>query len=160
MDHPREDAKRRRRSWRAIWIVGTLAFIAAMSVGLSRLRPAAPTVERAAVYIGTVERGPMIREARGTGVLVPEVTWWIPAATAGRVERIEVLPGTSVTSEHALLELSNPQLRLDVLDAERNAEAAQAELESLEAMLLSERLGLEVSVTQAEANLQEARMQL
>jgi HlyD family secretion protein len=140
--------------------VGTLAFIAAMSVGLSRLRPAAPTVERAAVYIGTVERGPMIREARGTGVLVPEVTWWIPAATAGRVERIEVLPGTSVTSEHALLELSNPQLRLDVLDAERNAEAAQAELESLEAMLLSERLGLEVSVTQAEANLQEARMQL
>jgi HlyD family secretion protein len=160
VDHPRTGAKRRRTAWRAFWIVGSLAFFVAMSVGLSRLRPAAPTVERAAVYVGTVERGPMIREARGSGVLVPEVTWWIPAVTAGRVERIAVLPGTSVEPEHALLELSNPQLQLDVMDADSKAKAELAELESLEATLESERLGLEVAVTHAEANLQEARMQL
>lgn len=160
MDLPREDKTRRRRSWRAIWIAGTLVFLAAMSVGLSRLRPAAPTVERAAVYIGTVERGPMTREARGSGVLVPEVTRWIPAATAGRVVRIAVLPGTTVDAEGALLEMSNPQLRLDVMDAQWQAAAAQAELESLEATLQNERLELEVSLTHAEANLQEARMQL
>jgi HlyD family secretion protein len=159
VDHPRKKVKRRRGLRRAIWIVGTLSAIAAMSVGLSRLKPAAPTVERDALYIGTVERGPMIREARGTGVLVPEVTWWIPATSAGRVERIAVLPGTSVEPENTLLELSNPQLRLDVLDAEWKAEAAQAELESLKAMLQSERLGMEVSVTHVEADLQEARMQ-
>jgi HlyD family secretion protein len=160
MDQPRKTAKRRHGLRRATWIVGTVTIIAAVSVGLSRLKPAAPTVERDALYIGTVERGPMIREARGTGVLVPEVTWWVPATSTGRVERIAVLPGTSVEPKSTLLELSNPQLRLDVLDAEWRAEAAQAELESLGAMLQSERLGLEVSVTHVEADLQEAQLQL
>ena len=97
-------------------------------VALSRLKPAAPTVDRGTVYIDTVKRGPMVRQVRGLGTLVPEDIRWIPAATDGRVERIVVYPGTPVTPDTIILELSNPTQTQALLEAEQQLKAAEAQL--------------------------------
>ena len=86
--------------------------------GLSRLKPAAPPVERATVWIDTVKRGPMLRQVRGLGTLVPEEILWVPALAAGRVEKILVRPGAEVRPDTILIELSNPELQLEALNAE------------------------------------------
>ncbi|HYO84191.1 MAG TPA: RND transporter, partial [Bryobacteraceae bacterium] len=91
--------------------------IALVTLGLSRRKPAAPPVERATVWIDAVKRGPMIRQVRGLGTLVPEDILWVPALTDGRVEKILVRPGAIVKAETVILELSNPQLQLDALNA-------------------------------------------
>src|SRR5688572_17928322 len=96
MDIPRKSAARQRRIRRALYGVVTLALVLLATVGLSRLKPAAPSVERATVWTDTVKRGPMLRQVRGLGTLVPMEIRWIPAANEGRVERILVLPGSPV----------------------------------------------------------------
>ena len=157
MDVPRSTSVRRRRQiWRAVLLVLALAVITLITVGLSQLEPAAPTVERATVWTDTVKRGPMLREVRGTGTLVPEVIWWIPAATAGRAERILVLPGAEVLADTELLELSNPELELDAANAEWQLKSAEAEFASLDVTLQNELLGLQASVARVEADHQEA----
>lgn len=112
-----------------------------ITVALGRLGSAAPRVERSAVWIDTVKRGPMLRRVTGPGVLVPEQIRWITAETAGRVERIEARPGVAVTPDTLLLELSNPDVVLQALEAERQLAGAEAELlelkGTLEAQLLS-----------------------
>jgi HlyD family secretion protein len=135
-----------------------LVAVAVITLGLSRLEPAAPGVERETVWLDTVKRGPMLREVRGTGTLVPEVIWWIPAATAGRVERILVLPGTPVGADTVLLELSNAELELDAVNAEWMLKSAEAELTSLEVNLRNELLELEASAARVEADYHEARL--
>ncbi|UCE59731.1 MAG: efflux RND transporter periplasmic adaptor subunit [Phycisphaerales bacterium] len=158
MDIQRKNVARRRNIRRGILAFVGVVAAAFITLGLSRLEPAAPTVERATVWLDTVERGPMLREVRGTGSLVPEVIWWIPATTAGRVERILVLPGTTVEPDTVLLELSNPELELDVVDAEWRLKSAQAELASLEVGLRNELLQLQASVARVEADYHEARL--
>jgi HlyD family secretion protein len=135
-----------------------LAAVFAITVWLSQLEPAAPSVDRETVVLGTVERGDMIRNVRGTGSLVPEVIWWIPAATAGRVERILVLPGTPVEADTVLLELSNDELDLEAVNAEWRLKSAQAELASLEVSLRNELLSLQSSVARIEADHHEANL--
>src|SRR5713101_945757 len=105
MDIPRPSQVRRRRIRRALY--GTAAGLAVLliTLGLSRLKPAAPSVERATVWIDTVKRGPMLREVRGLGTLVPEDLRWIPATTIGRVERIVLRPGTTVAPTSVILDL-------------------------------------------------------
>src|SRR5262249_33343871 len=83
---------------------------------LSRPRPAAPSAERSTVWIDAVKRGPMTRQVRGLGTLVPEDVRWIPAQTEGRVERHVILPGTPVKPDTIILELSNPELELQALE--------------------------------------------
>jgi len=129
-----------------------------MTWGLSRLEPAAPSVERASVWLDTVKRGEMLRQVRGTGSLVPEVIWWIPAATAGRVERILVLPGAVVQADTVLLELSNAELELEAVNAEWQLKSAEAELAALEVNLRCELLALEASVARVAADYNEARL--
>lgn len=158
MDVPRKNVARRRRLIRTvIGIVGLVA-VALITVGLSRLEPAAPTVDRSAVWTDAVKRGPMLREVRGTGRLVPEIIWWIPAATRGRVERILVLPGASVEADTVLLELSNAELELDAVNAEWNLKSAQAGLAALEVNLGNELLSLQASVARVAADYQEAQL--
>src|SRR6516225_8229466 len=110
MDIARPSNVRQKRIRRLIY--GAIAGLAVglITLGVSRLKPAAPGVDRATVWIDTVKRGPMVREVRGLGTLVPENIRWIPATTQGRVERILVRPGTSVQASTVLLELSNPSL--------------------------------------------------
>jgi HlyD family secretion protein len=159
MDIPRPSVARRRKLRRAIAGVVAVAAVAGITWGLSRLEPAAPTVERSSVWLDTVKRGEMLRQVRGTGSLVPEVIWWIPAVTAGRVERILVLPGAQVQADSVLLELSNPELELDAVDAEWQMRSVEAELAALEVTLRNELLALQASVARLEADYHEATLQ-
>jgi HlyD family secretion protein len=117
MDIPRKGAARSRLIRRISYGSVALVAIPLITIGLHRLKPAAPTVERATVWIDSVKRGPMTREVRGLGTLVPEEILWIPATTDGRVERILVKPGSAVKANTVLLELSNPELKLAALEA-------------------------------------------
>src|SRR6187431_2144628 len=107
MDIARPSNARRKKIRNAIYIGVGLLVVVLVSVGLSRLKPAAPTVERAVVWPDTVKRGPMVRQVRGLGTLVPEDIRWIPATTQGRVERILLRPGSAVTPNTVILELTN-----------------------------------------------------
>ena len=117
VDIARPELKRKRRLLRIIYGVAGLIVAAIVTVGLSRLKAAAPTVDKTTVWTDTVKRGPMLREVRGLGTLVPETIRVIPAATDGRVERRLLLPGTPVNAKTVILELSNSELQQSVLDA-------------------------------------------
>src|SRR5438552_12174491 len=113
--------------------VGGLAAVAAITFMLSRLRSAAPVIDRAALWTDTVKRGAMLRDVKGPGTLVPEQIRLITADTAGRVERIPLRPGAIVEANTILCELSNPDVMLQALDAERQLAQAQADLINLRA---------------------------
>jgi HlyD family secretion protein len=89
------------------------------------MEPAAPTVERGTLWIDTVKRGPMVRQVRGLGTLVPDDTRWLPATTDGRVERILLRPGATVTSNSVVLELSSPQVEQEALNARLALQSAK-----------------------------------
>lgn len=102
---------------RALMATSALVAIILVTVAVSRLKPAAPSVDRAAVWVETVKRGPMVRAVRGSGTLIPEDIRWINNMTQGRVERIVLRPGATVTPTTVILELSNPELEQSVMDA-------------------------------------------
>jgi HlyD family secretion protein len=159
MDIPRPDASRQRRIRRIIIGAAILVVVVLVSVGLSRLKPAAPTVDRATVWIETVKRGPIDRQVRGLGVLVPEDIRWIPAVTQGRIERIVVRPGAVVTPDTVLVELSNPTLVQAALDAEQQLKAAQANLASLKVRVQNDLLAQRSSAASLEADYTQAKLQ-
>jgi HlyD family secretion protein len=143
MDIQRPDSVKRQKKLRQIsFAVAGIIVIALVSVALARLKPAAPTVERATVWPAKVQRGNMVREVRGLGTLVPvdEARRWIPAATAGRVERIVIRPGAVVTPDTVILVLTEPQLQQQLNDAEQQLRASEADYKSLEARLQTDRL--------------------
>src|SRR4029077_15997970 len=117
MDIARPSNAKKKRIRQAIYAGVGLVAVVLVSVGLSRLKPAAPTVERAVVWPDTVKRGPMVRQVRGLGTLTPEDIRWIPATTQGRVEKIILRPGTSVKANDVILELTNPQLEQQLQDS-------------------------------------------
>jgi multidrug efflux pump subunit AcrA (membrane-fusion protein) len=126
---------------------------------LSRLEPAAPTVDRNVIVQGTVERGEMIREVRGSGTLVPERVQFVAAETAGRVESVHFEPGQEVSTEDVLVVLSNPDVELQVLEAEQQWTAAQATLLSLRQTLGTGVLAQQAAVSDARARSLEAERQ-
>ena len=126
MDIARPDLLEKKKKKQLTWIgVGVVAVVL-LTLGVSRLKPAAPTVERATVVIDTVRRGEMVREVRGLGTLVPEDIRWIALQTEARVERRVLLPGTIVKPDSVILELSNPELENQAQEAESQARAATA----------------------------------
>lgn len=159
VDIPRPDQRRKKRVRQAAYIVAGLTAVLLITVGVSRLKPAAPTVDRATVWVDTVKRGPMLRQVRGTGTLVPEDIRWIPATTDGRVERIVLRPGAVVGPDTVILELSNPELQQSVLEAELQLRAAEAQLENRRAELESQLLALRAATAQVEAEYRQARLQ-
>src|SRR5436189_4667176 len=114
MDIARPSNVRHKRIRRTLYGIVGLTLVGLITLGLSRLKPAAPSVERATVWIDTVKRGPMLRQVRGLGTLVPEDIRWIPATTMGRVERIVLRPGTVVEPGTIMMELSNPALEQEL----------------------------------------------
>jgi HlyD family secretion protein len=143
MDIQRPASVARQKKLRRIsFAVAGIIVIGLVSVVLARLKPAAPTVERATVWVDTVKRGSMLRQVRGLGTLVPvdEARRWVPAATQGRVERIVLRPGAIVTPDTVVLEMSDSQLQQQLIDAENQMRAAEADLASLQARLNTERL--------------------
>jgi len=139
--------------------VGVLA-ITGITFGLSKLKPAAPTLDRSTAVIATVKRGQMIREVRGVGTLVPQLTRWVPAPADGRVEKILIQPGVEVTPYTVIFELTNPQLQQEAIDAEFQMKAAEADKENLRVRLQSDELTQQSVVATIKAEYSQAKMQL
>ena len=135
MDIVRPEIKRKKKVRLIIYIVAAVVLIPLVTYALSRLKPAAPTVDTGTIWTDTVKRGPMLREMRGLGTLVPETILLIPAATDGRVEKRYILPGTPVKAGTPILDLSNPELQQAEVDAEYQMKGAQANLEQTRALL-------------------------
>jgi HlyD family secretion protein len=140
---------------------GTIAviLIAGVTVGLSRLRPAAPTVDAATIWPDTVKRGPMLREVRGLGTLIPEDIRWIPAQTDSRVDRIVLRPGAIVKPDSIILELSDPQLQRDALDAEYQLKGAEADYENLKVQVSSDLLNQRAAAAAVRSDYEQAKLQ-
>ncbi len=159
MDKPRPDVARKKRKRRIMIIAGSVLGLILVTVLLSRLKPAVPSVDRSTVWIDTVKRGPMLRQVRGLGTLVPEDIQWIATNTEGRVEKIIVRPGAKVTKDTVLLELTSPELEQAAHDAELQAKAAEAELTTLRATLQREVLQQESTSAQVHSEYEQARME-
>ena len=138
---------------------GALVLIVLTTAGISRLKDAPPAVERAAISIDTVRLGPMTREVRAPGTLVPEQIRWISAVAPGRVERKLVQPGAHVTPTTVLMELSNPDVEIQLLQAQRQLTDAEAQLVSLRISLEAQRLTQASLVAQVRTQHSEAMRQ-
>jgi len=149
---------RQRRTRRIAYGAASFVAVLLITLGLSRLKPAAPSVDRGTLVIDTVKRGGMLRQVRGNGTLVPEELRWIPAATEGRVERIVVQPGSTVSPDTIILELSNPELEMQALDAESQLRAAEAQYAELKVRLESQHLDQEAAAASVQADYAQARM--
>ncbi|PYV81028.1 MAG: RND transporter [Acidobacteria bacterium] len=158
MDIPRKISARRRFLRRLFYTVASLLTILLITLGLSRLKPAAPSVEKQTVWTDTVKRGSMLRQVRGMGTLVPEEIRWIPAANEGRVERILVLPGKVIKADTVLLELSNPEMELAALNAEWQLKAAEAQYTDLHVKLESQRLTQQADTARVQAEYHQAKL--
>jgi multidrug efflux pump subunit AcrA (membrane-fusion protein) len=152
MDIPRQKPKVNRLPW----IIGAAALVVGGTVGLARLRPAAPGVEKGTLWIDTVKQGEMLRQVRGNGTLVPEDLRVASALTAGRIDRVLVRAGARCEPNTILLEMSNPDVQLQALDAERQVKLAEAELASLRSSLEAQRLGAVSTVAEARRSTNEA----
>jgi len=161
MDIARPNVARQKRRRQIIYIAVGIVCLALVTMGLSRLKPAAPTVERSTVWIDTVKRGSVLRQVRGLGTLVPMEgsIQWIPAITEGRVDKILELPGTSVKPETVLLEMSNPQLQQETLDASLKLKADEADYKNLQTQLASQVLAQKSVAAQAQSEYSQAKMQ-
>jgi HlyD family secretion protein len=162
MDIQRPASVARQKKLRRIsFAIAGVLVIGLVSVVLARLKPAAPTVERATVWVDTVKRGPMLRQVRGLGTLVPvdEARRLIPAVTQGRVERILIRPGVEVTPDTIVLELSEPQLQQQLSEAEQQLRAVEADYNSLEARLSTDRLTQRAQAATVDADYQAAQLQ-
>ncbi|MGD0303837.1 MAG: HlyD family efflux transporter periplasmic adaptor subunit [Candidatus Acidiferrales bacterium] len=135
MDIARPEAKRQKKIRRTIYVVAAVILVPLVTFALSKLKPAAPSVDAGTIWPGTVQRGPMLRDVRGLGTLVPETIRLIPAATDGQVQQRYLLPGTPVKADTVIFDLSNPQLQQETLDAEYQYKGAQAMLEQTKATL-------------------------
>ncbi|HLL72976.1 MAG TPA: HlyD family efflux transporter periplasmic adaptor subunit [Pyrinomonadaceae bacterium] len=160
MDVPRGKSSARKRKLRiALYAAVAIIAIAAITFGVSRMKPAAPSVERSTALIDTVKRGQMLRQVRGIGTLVPQDIRVIAAATQGRVERVLVQPGTEVTAGTVLIELSNPELQQGTVDIEYQVRAAEADYNNIRARLESERMSQQAAAATVQAEYQQAKLQ-
>ena len=158
MDIPRESAKRQRRIRRIIYSILGLLAIASVTLGLSRLKPAAPSVDKATVWVDTVKRGPMLLEVRGLGSLVPEEILVVPAPTDGRVARRLLLPGSQVKADTVIMELTNPEQEQSTLDAEWQLKAGEAQYKSKKAELDSKLLDQKAQAATVQSDYTEAQL--
>ncbi len=159
MDRQRPSNARARKIRRIAIGAVAIILIAGVTFGFSRLRPAAPTVERATIWPDEVKRGPMLREVRGLGTLVPEEIRWIPAQTDSRVDRILIRPGAVVKPESIILELSDPQLQRDALDAEFQLKASQADYANLKVQVNSELMNQKAAAAAVRSEYEQAKIQ-
>ena len=159
MDVQRDPAILKRKRRRQV-IAGIIAGIAVIgvSVGVSRLGPAVPSIadSRSVLYYGTVKRGPMVREVRGAGTLIPEEIRWIPATTSGRVDRIVLQPGAEVRPGTVILELTNPDLQQSARSAEMDWKTAMAQLANQKVTLTNDQLARESAIVDFESSYEVA----
>jgi HlyD family secretion protein len=159
MDIQRPSNARAKKIRRIIYASIALVSITGVTYGVTRLRPAAPAVDRATIWTDEVKRGPMIRDVRGIGTLVPVDIRWIPAQTDSRVDRIVLHPGAIVKPDSIILELSDPILQRETLDAEYQLKAAQADLENLKVQINSELLNQKSFTATVRSDYEQAKLQ-
>jgi HlyD family secretion protein len=147
------------RMRRLVYAGAGLLLAVVITAALARLKPAAPSVDRTAVWTDTVKRGPMLLQVRGLGTLVPETTWTVPAATEGRVAKRYMLPGTPVKAGTVILDLTNPQLEQETLDAEYQLKGTEASLEQTKAQLQNQLMDKRTQAASVSSQYRTAEMQ-
>lgn len=158
MDVPRPFAAKARRRRQIIYVAVGVALFASVTMGVSKLKPAAPAVDRSGLWVDTVRRGPMVRQVHGIGTLTPEEIRWIPTITDGHVEKILVRPGTPVKADTVVVVLSNPTVEQQAFDAEWKLRAEEAQYHNLVVTLQSQVLDQKANAVKAEQDAEDARM--
>jgi HlyD family secretion protein len=151
-----KERKRRKQLYVGSAVAGVIGLVV---IGLFSLDPPAPSVARSQVWIDQVQEGEMIRQVRGTGVLVPREVRWIAAQSPGRIERVLVKPGARVTADEVLIEMTNPDLYQAMEEAEWALSAGRAELASARVEMENEVLDREANLASVEAQYESARLQ-
>jgi HlyD family secretion protein len=161
MDIARPEFKRLKRRKQIIWSAVGVLVIAGLTIGVTRLKPAAPEVERSTVWTDTVKRGDMLRQVRGLGSLIPsqEFTRQIPAETEATVVRILKLPGSQVKADTILLQMSNPQVEQEAIDANLQLKAAEAAYQSLKVTLQSNLMTQKAGAATVNSDFTQAKLQ-
>jgi HlyD family secretion protein len=159
MDIARPDIARKKKRRRMLAAGAGITVLALITLALSQLKPAIPSVQKNSVWVDTVKRGPLVCEVRGGGTLVPEEVRWAVSESMGRIERIVILPGVAVTSNSIIVELSNPELEQETVEAESAWQEAQAVMEKLKVQLESDRLAEEAVVAGLKADLTDAKLE-
>jgi len=144
---------------RLLLAAAALLLVTGISYGLSRLRPAAPSVDSTSLFLDTVKRGDMLRSVHGVGTLIPEDIQWIPALNSARVDEVLLRPGAMVKPDSIILELSNPELERDTLDAEYQLKAAEAQYVSVKAQMSSDILNQRAAAASVRGEYEQAKIQ-
>jgi HlyD family secretion protein len=160
VDIVRPSNTRQKQRRRIMYGVIAIVIVGVITLTLSKLKAAAPPVERGNVVIDTVKRGPMVRDVRAQGTLVPEDIRWIPATTVGRVEHIRLRPGSVVTADSVILELTNPQVEQELHDAQLKLGGAEASLVNLRVQSKNDALAQEAATANIEAEYKRAALQV
>ena len=155
---PKSKLKKKIRT--AIFIIIGVIGIGGITYALAKLKPAAPTLERSTAVIETVKRGPFVRDVHGNGTLVPQVTRYVPAPADGRVETILVQVGVEVGAGTVIVELSNPQMEQQAVDAQFQVKAAEADEENLKVKLESDTMTQRSAIASINAEYSQAKLQL
>ena len=159
MDIERKDlAQKKKRKQIVVSVVTTLVLVAAV-VGVSRMEPASPTIDRGSVWLDTVKRGPLLREVRGIGTLVPEDNRLITAVTIATVEQLVIYPGAAVEPDTVILAMSNPQLQQEAENVRLQLKAAEAELRSLKVQHEGRLLEMESALAELESLFKRAQLE-
>jgi HlyD family secretion protein len=162
MDVARPDIARRKKRKRLVFSIVAILALMAVTIGLSRLKPAAPSVEKGSIWTNTVKRAtsenPMLCQVRGNGTLVPEQIQFVQSETDGRVERILIKPGAQVTADTVLMELSNVELKQAAFDAEFQVKIGEAQLSKLKVQLESEKLTQKAALATLQSDAEQSRL--
>ena len=159
MDIQRPSNARAKKIKRIVYVTAAVLACAGVTLALSKLKPAAPSVDASTIWPDTVKRGPMLREVRGLGTLVPEDIHWIPAQTAARVDKIVIRPGHLVKPDTVILEMSNPETQRDLLDAEYALKAAEANYASLKVQVDSDLMNQKSLEASVRSDYEQAHME-
>jgi HlyD family secretion protein len=159
MDIQRPSNARAKKIRRIVYATVAILLVGGVTFGLSRLRPAAPSVDRATIWPDEVKRGPMVREVRGLGTLVPEDIRWIPAQTDSRVDRWVLRPGAIVKPGSIIMELSDPTLQREALDAEFQLKGAEADYANLRVQVDSELMNQKATEAGVRSEYEQAKIQ-
>ena len=155
---PKSKLKKRLRS--AVFIIVGLAAVGGITYGLTKLKPAPPTLDQSTAVIDTVKRSNMKREVHGIGTLVPQLIRYIPAPADGRVEKVVLQAGVEVGADTVIVELSNPQMEQQAIDADFQVKAAEADLQNLKVRLESDSMTQQSAIATIYSEYSQAKLQL
>jgi HlyD family secretion protein len=159
MDIQRPSNAKAKKIKRALYVIVAVIVIAGVTLGLSRLKPAAPSVDRGTVWTDTVKRGPMLREVRGLGTLVPLDIHWIAALTTARVDKIVIRPGHLVEPNTVILEMSDPAVAQTLIDSQFQMKGAEADLANLRVQVNSELMNQKAIEAGVRSDYEQAKLQ-